>query len=192
MMIKRLFSAVLLTLVMSAIPAWAEDLDRYEEESRKVVKELAARLGGEMQKEMKAGGSAAAIKVCRDVAPAIASEASRKSGWKVGRVSLKPRNAALGLSDAWEQKVLADFEKRREKEAPADMESAEIVAEPQGRFFRYMKAIPMQGMCLKCHGADADIPQDVKDALKTEYPHDRATGYTPGRIRGAFSVKRPL
>lgn len=182
----------LFVLAAGAVAASAEDLDRFQEEGRAVVAELAARLGAELQKEMKAGGPASAIKVCRDAAPAIASELSRKTGWKVSRVSLKTRNAALGMPDAWEQKVLADFAGRMEKGKPAVLEFAEIVEEPQGRFYRYMKAIPTQGACLRCHGGEDAVPQDVKAALKAEYPHDRAVGYAPGQIRGGFSIKRPL
>lgn len=189
---KQLLISTSLLLVMSALPALADDMTQYQEESRKIIKEFASQLGGEMQKEMKANGPVAAIKVCRNVAPAIASEVSRKNGWNVGRKSLKTRNAALGMPDAWEQKVLADFEKRMEKENPANMEFAEVVTEPQGKFYRYMKAIPVQDVCLKCHGTDETIPQNVKDALKAEYPHDKATGYTLGQIRGGFSIKRPL
>ena len=189
---KQLLISTTLLLAASALPALADDMARYQDESRKIVKEFASQLGGEMQKEMQANGPVAAIKVCRNVAPAIASEVSRKNGWNVGRKSLKTRNAALGMPDAWEQKVLADFEKRMEKENPASMEFAEVVAEPQGKFYRYMKAIPVQDVCLKCHGTDETIPQNVKDALKAEYPHDKATGYTLGQIRGGFSIKRPL
>jgi len=189
---KQLLISTSLLLAMSALPALADDMAQYQEGSRKIIKEFALQLGGEMQKEMQANGPVAAIKVCRNVAPAIASEASRKNGWNVGRRSLKTRNAALGMPDAWEQKVLADFEKRMEKENPANMEFAEIVTEPQGKFFRYMKAIPVQDVCLKCHGSDDTIAPNVKDALKAEYPHDKATGYTLGQIRGGFSIKRPL
>lgn len=190
---KRIFLiAPSLLLAMSALPAFADDMAQYQEESRKIIKEFASQLGGEMQKEMKANGPVSTIKVCRDVAPAIASEVSRKNGWNVGRKSLKTRNAALGMPDAWEQKVLADFEKRMEKENPANMEFAEVVTEPQGKFFRYVKAIPVQDVCLKCHGADDAVAPGVKDALKAEYPHDKATGYTLGQIRGGFSIKRPL
>jgi hypothetical protein len=192
MMKDPILTRAVLLLAVIAVPALAEDLDRFQDEGRKVVTELAARLGAELQKEMKAGGPVAAIKVCRDVAPAIASEASRKTGWKVSRVSLKTRNPALGLPDAWEQKVLADFVERMAKGGSADMEYAAIVSEPQGRFYRYMKAIPTQGACLRCHGGEDAIPQDVKAALKAEYPHDRATGYALGQIRGGFSIRRPL
>lgn len=189
---KLLLVSVALFFVANTLPAGADDMAQYQEESRKIIKEFASQLGGEMQKEMKENGPVAAIKVCRNVAPAIASEVSRKNGWNVGRKSLKTRNAALGMPDAWEQKVLADFEKRMEKENPASMEFAEIVTEPQGKFFRYMKAIPVQDVCLKCHGTDDTITPNVKDALKSEYPHDKATGYTLGQIRGGFSIKRPL
>ena len=189
---KQLLISTSLLLAVSALPALADDMAQYQEESRKIVKEFASQLGGELQKEMKENGPVAAIKVCRNVAPAIASEVSRKNGWNVGRKSLKTRNAALGMPDAWEQKVLADFEKRMEKENPASMEFAEVVTEPQGKFYRYMKAIPVQDICLKCHGGDDTIAPNVKDALKADYPHDKATGYTLGQIRGGFSIKRPL
>lgn len=189
---KLLLVSSALFFAANTLPACADDMAQHQEESRKVIKEFASQLGGEMQKEMKENGPVATIKVCRNVAPAIASEVSRKNGWNVGRKSLKTRNAALGMPDAWEQKVLADFEKRMEKENPANMEFAEIVTEPQGKFFRYMKAIPVQDVCLKCHGTDDTIAPNVKEALKSEYPHDKATGYTLGQIRGGFSIKRPL
>jgi hypothetical protein len=175
-----------------AFPAQADDMAKYQDEARKVVKEFATRLGGELKKEMEANGPASAIKVCRDIAPAIASEASRMNGWHVSRVSLKVRNPLLGTPDAWEQKVLSDFEKRMEKENPASMEFAEIVTEPQGKYFRYMKPIPLQDVCLKCHGTDEVRAQPAKDVLATEFPHDKATGYTLGQLRGAFTIKRPL
>lgn len=181
-----------LSLLLAASAASADDMAKYQEESRKVAKEFVQQLGAELQKEMKENGPVAAIKVCRSTAPAIASDVSRKNGWHVARVSLKTRNPLLGMPDAWEQKVLADFEQRLEKENPANMEFAEIVAEPQGKFYRYMKAIPVQDVCLKCHGSAETIPQGVKEALASEYPHDKATGYTLGQIRGAITIKRPL
>lgn len=191
MKIHALTAALVLSAVSSSVMA-NDDLARYQEESRKAVKEMAGRLSGELQKEMKENGPVSAIKVCRDIAPAIASEISRKNGWRLTRVSQKVRNPLLGTPDAWEQKVLADFEKRMEKENPANMEFAEIVTEPQGKYFRYMKPIPVQDACLKCHGTPETVPPAVKDALAAEFPHDRATGYTLGQLRGAFTIKRPL
>ncbi len=171
----------------------ADDLEKFKEESRNTVKELMTQLGSAMQKEMQANGPAAAIKVCKDLAPSITSDISRKTGQRVTRVSQKTRNPLLGSPDAWEQKVLADFAARAEKENPATLEYAEITTEPQGKFLRYMKAIPMQDVCLKCHGTPESIAPQVKEQLTAAYPHDRATGYTAaGQLRGAFSIKKPV
>ncbi len=181
-----------LVLVLSAGPAMADDLAKFQEESRAVVKEMVSRLGGALQKEMTANGPAAAITVCKDLAPAITSDLSRKTGQRITRVSLRTRNPLLGSPDAWEQKVLADFARRAEKENPATIEYAEIVTEPQGKFMRYMKAIPMQDVCLKCHGSLETIAPQVKERLDAEYPHDKATGYAINQIRGAFSIKKAM
>ena len=36
------------------------------------------------------------------------------------------------------------------------------------------------------------IAPEVAQRLQTDYPHDRARGYTVGQIRGAVTIKRPL
>jgi hypothetical protein len=127
------------------------------------------------------------------VAPTIAGELSRQNGVKLTRVSLRVRNPLLGTPDAWEQGVLLSFEARLAKGEPADkLEFAETVSEPAGRYFRYMKALPVQPVCVNCHGEAANLAPEIKERIAREYPADRATGYLPGQIRGAVSVKRPL
>ncbi len=190
---KKSWLTVTLVVGLCASPAMAaDDLAKFQEDSRAVVKEMSAKLGGALQKEMTANGPAAAINVCKDLAPAITSELSRKTGQRVTRVSLKTRDPLLGMPDAWEQKVLADFAVRAQKEDPATIEYAEIVTEPQGKFMRYMKAIPVQAVCLKCHGTPETIAPQVKEQLTTEYPHDKAVGYSLNQLRGAFSIKKAL
>ncbi len=189
---RNIWLAFSLAFILGASTAMADDLVKFQEDSRKVVEEMAAQLGSALQKEMAAHGPSAAIKVCKDLAPAITSDLSRRTGQRVTRVSLKTRNPLLGSPDAWEQKVLADFAGRLEKQDPATMEFSEIVTEPQGKFMRYMKAIPMQDVCLKCHGSSETIAPQVKEQLNAEYPHDKATGYTINQIRGAFSIKKAL
>lgn len=124
---KNIWLTFSLVFVLGASPALADDLVKFQEDSRKVVKEMVSQLGSALQKEMMANGPAAAIKVCKDLAPAITSELSRKTGQRVTRVSLKTRNPLLGSPDAWEQKVLADLSGRLEKENPVSIEFAEIV-----------------------------------------------------------------
>lgn len=184
---------VLTTLALSVNAAFAEDsLAKFQEDSRALVGELSMKLGGAMQKEMMANGPVGTIKVCKDIAPAIASELSRKTGQRVARVSLKVRNPLIGSPDAWEQRTLMEFEKRLAKEGAANLEFAELVTEPQGKYLRYMKAVPVQELCLTCHGKPETMMPQVRDQLATEYPHDKATGYTLGQLRGAISIKKPL
>jgi len=99
----------------------------------------------------------------------------------------------IGTPDAWEQKVLADFDQKAAAGAkPETLETAEIVTEPQGKYFRYMKAVPTGAVCLACHGPAEKIGKEVKEQLSADYPHDKATGYGEGQIRGAITIKRPL
>lgn len=193
MRIRTLIAASL--LVLSA-PAWSQEdaaLAQFREEARKVSAEFGQKLGGELKKSIEQGGPENAIGVCKDVAPAIASDVSRKRGWKVSRVSLKIRDPLLGLPDAWEQKVLADFDRRAASgEKPETLEFAEAVTEPAGRSLRYMKAIPTQELCLGCHGPADKLAEGLKKKLSEAYPHDKATGYSVGQVRGAFTIKKPL
>lgn len=122
----------------------------------------------------------------------ISADISKKHGWDVGRTSLRVRNPA-NVPDAWEEKVLRDFEKRKAAgEDPARLEYAEIVNQSGKSTFRYMKAIviPAGAPCLACHGRELDA--SVAGKLRERYPNDRATGFREGDLRGAFSVSQPL
>lgn len=150
-------------------------------------------LAGKLLAEINANGAESAIGVCKTMAPNAAAELSVKQGAKISRVSLRPRNPVLGHADAWEQKVLIDFDQRAAKgEKPETLEHFETVDEPAGRYFRYMKALPVQPLCLNCHGAPEAIPQGIRARLAAEYPGDRATGYRAGEIRGAITIKRAI
>lgn len=57
---------------------------------------------------------------------------------------------------------------------------SDVVTEPGGRYYRFMKPITIQPQCLLCHGP------------RSQYPFDAATGYKAGELRGAVSIKQPL
>ena len=175
--------------LMGAAPAEEEQVVN----ARRIASDLTQQLGARLRAELAQGGPDNAIAVCRDVAPQLAGRLSRESGARVARVSLKTRNPLLGTPDAWEQRALAEMDRRAAAgEKPETMEVTEVVDEPAGRYFRYLRAIPVQPLCLTCHGSPDTIPPAVQERLRTDYPHDRATGYSLGQIRGAVSIKRPL
>lgn len=168
-----------------------DDARKMVEDARKASNDLIAQVRGELTKAIESSGPLRAIIVCKYSVPEISSSMSRRTGWKVSRVSLKPRNPALGAADTWEQRVLADFERRAEKgEKGEELEFSEIVTEPSGRYFRYMKALPVAPLCMNCHGDK--VSEAIRAQLAMEYPHDKAVGYQLGQIRGAVTIKRPL
>lgn len=170
--------------------ASAGDIEERRAASMEVVKEFMGELKGELQKAMKAGGPVNAIGVCNSVAPAIAAKQSEKHGWEVGRTSLKTRNPA-NKPDAWEKDVLEKFDQRQAAgEAPKTMYYEEVVEQDGKQYYRFMKAIPTGGVCLKCHGEN--IAEPVKAKLDKLYPQDKARGYKMGDIRGAFTIKQPM
>jgi hypothetical protein len=192
-MIRTLATLLLSSAMFASGSARADaDFDAALAESRSLAGQLGSQLGAALKKELSTGGPESAIGVCRQVAPDLAGQLSRQSGARVARVSLRTRNPLLGQPDAWEQAVLQDFERRLSAgEKPETLEHAELVTEPAGRSFRYMKAIPVQPMCLGCHGATESMAPAIRERLAADYPQDRAVGYAPGQLRGAFSVRKP-
>ena len=180
----------LLAMAMISTSLMADDLKDRADASRATVKEFGETLKGKMQMAMKAGGPLNAIKVCNADAPGIATDMSNKKGWDVGRTSLKIRSAA-NAPDAWETKVLNDFEKQKAEGAdPKKLEHYEVVTENGKKVFRYMKAIPTGEVCTNCHGDSIDPA--VKAKLEELYPNDQATGFKVGDIRGAFTITQPM
>ena len=186
-----IFTAVLTVLVAS--PVAATDLSVYNKDAMKVTQTFVKTLGKEMASAMKGGGAEGAVLVCRDAAPQLTGDISRKTGWKVTRVGTRVRNSMLGMPDSWEQNVLIAFEQRKTAgEGFEKMFFSEVVEEPDGQYFRFMKAIPVKKGCLQCHGDETQIKPEIAELLKQHYPHDLARGYKAGDLRGAVSIKRPL
>ncbi|MDD3884691.1 MAG: DUF3365 domain-containing protein [Gallionella sp.] len=185
--------ALISLLALPGLAGATEQIETYRQESRAIVGPFMQQLMAENKKAITEGGPESAVKVCKEIAPKLAGDLSRQQGLKLTRVSLKVRNPMLGTPDAWEQKTLKSFEQRMAKGEKADtMEVAEIVSEPGGKYFRYMKAIALQPGCVSCHGGPESISDATRARLAEDYPHDQATGYVPGQIRGAVSLKRPL
>lgn len=181
-------------LALFTLPAFAgDDLNALKDESRAAAGPFLKSLAEANKKAVQEGGPESAIKVCKDIAPAMASELSRQKGWKVTRVGTRVRNPMLGTPDEWEQKALKKLQQRLDKgEKPETLEIAEVVKEPNGKSFRYLKGIVLQPGCVSCHGKPEELTEGVKATLAAEYPHDAATGYAPGQLRGGLSIKRKL
>lgn len=157
-----------------------------------IANRFGAELMGKLQAAMAQGGPVAAVDICQVEAPLIASRLSRETGWQVHRVGTRVRNPHAGQPDAWEQFALQELDRRvRAGEPPDQLVIATTVREPQGDAHRYLRAIVTGPLCLACHGAPDQQSPELRAALAKAYPHDAATGYALGELRGAFSLRRP-
>lgn len=182
-----------IALLISALPALAQDLGTLTAETKKAVMPVVPKVVAAMQEAVAEKGIAGAIPVCKELAPQLIKEKRLETGWDIRRVSLKTRNAERGTPDLWEVRQLADFNIRAANgEKPEMLEKSEVVTINGKQVFRYMKALPVADVCMKCHGPAEGLDAGLRAKLAENYPHDQATGYTPGQIRGALTVKRPL
>ena len=156
----------------------------YVEEARGITQQFQQTLKHELQAAIKTGGLKKAVDVCSIRAPEIAEEITAETGWTIGRTSLKTRNPK-NRPTAQEKEVLDEFASR--KSAGEDLAKMEW-GQQQGANIRYMKTIPMKGLCLNCHGMTVDA--SLKNHIKELYPLDTATGFKIGDIRGAFSLQK--
>lgn len=184
---------LIITALFAALPMAASantEIPAKHAEARQIAKEFGGMLKPELGKAMKSGGPVHAVGMCKDKAPEIAQTLSAKTGWDVNRVSLKPR-AKTAYADSWETETLNWFEAQAAAGKDiSKLEKFEIVKVGGQDTIRYMKPLGTAAVCLTCHGEA--IPQGVADKVKALYPHDMATGYKLGQIRGAFSFKQAV
>lgn len=182
-----------IALLFAALPALAQDIGALTADTRKTVLPVVPKVVAAMQEAVAEKGVAGAIPVCKEEAPALIKEKRTETGWDIRRVSLKARNSERATPDLWEARQLADFNIRASNGEKIDsIEKSEIVTIDGKQVLRYMKALPVGDVCLKCHGPAETLDAGVKAKLAESYPHDQATGYAKGQIRGALTVKRPL
>ena len=187
-MIARVSLPLLAALLLGACAS-----DKVAPDQAMMAREAQARseiLADRFQKEllsaltaaMAAEGPQGAIGVCSSIAPALAAQLSEESGASVRRTALRARNRAA-KADATEQRVMEGW-----ANAPLgeDGKPRRWTAH-EGDQYRYMRAIPTMPMCLACHGEN--IAPEVTAAIRANYPGDQATGFAPGQLRGAFSIR---
>lgn len=171
------------------VMAMAQDNIVLENQAREKIKTFAESLRSELVMAIQQGGIEQGISICHHRAPEIAAQMSI-DGWRLGRTSLKVRNAE-NTPDSWEKNVLQQFQRRYEKgEDIQSLTASATVSNQISTHFRYMQAIPADGVCLACHGTD--LAPSTKKVLEKYYPNDQATGYKINELRGAFSLMKAL
>ena len=189
-----LLVSVVFTGAAYSATAPSDELAQREQASKQVAQQFVKQLGGHLKKEMKSNGPVQAIKVCKEIAPEIASQLSIENGWSITRVSNKVRNPSSGLPDRWESEVLAEFAALAAKGGDYSTMKKSIIVDENGvLYYRFMKPIAInKPVCLKCHGDNEQVPEKVQAELAKQYPFDLARNYKEGELRGAISIKQPM
>jgi hypothetical protein len=154
--------------------------------------ELVATLMARLTAALAEGGPEAAVRVCSEVAQDVTRAAGAGDGLVLRRTSLRTRNPA-NAPDPFERAWLDRAERAIAAGQPA-LPLYEVVAGPAGgRELRHLRPIVFPGgICASCHGPEDAMSVEVRTLLRERYPADRATGYAPGDLRGAISVRVPL
>lgn len=185
---------ILLLTFFTTLGACAQDTQQTVETFRQDAAAKIKTLGGSLKQElgaaMQSGGPVAAVEICQLKAPQITQDLNTSNNISIKRTSLKLRNPD-NAPDAWERQVLESFEHKLAKGTPAsELSHMESFKSDSTTTLRMMRAIPVQGLCLACHGDKNNMDPVLLEKLENLYPNDLATGYQTGEIRGAFSVSR--
>lgn len=153
-------------------------IERSEALANQFQSELKKELGTALGK----AGPIGAVGVCQSAAPAIAQRLSEENGAIVRRIARKNRNPNGALSSDLEP-LYSQLEA-----SPMDEGKPRVVHGVKDGRFTYMRAIPMKEQpCTVCHGSEID--PDLETAINAAYPQDRAKGFQPGELRGAFVIE---
>ncbi|MEA3413392.1 MAG: DUF3365 domain-containing protein [Pseudomonadota bacterium] len=128
--------ALCLTLgATTALAADPQDIEARATEARAAGNQLFLELKKVVTEAAQAQGAAAAIEVCNVKALPTTRRVSEEAGMEVGRTSHKLRNPE-NAPDAWEQKVLVEFQARKTAgESLENMEYYEVVEEDGKRSY---------------------------------------------------------
>jgi hypothetical protein len=175
-------------LIAGSCPAMAAD---QPDKQLVASRALAGQLGFELKTALTAAlqdSPESAIAVCNERAPQITAQITPDSDTTVGRTSARIRNPKNVATD-WQRAVLNDFQNRvRAGESPFNLEYFATVTNSGVTEQRYMKAIPVEPLCLTCHGSALSL--SLQQAIKAKYWNDKAVGYKVGDLRGAVYVVR--
>ena len=174
---------ILLSGLLLTSAAMADNM-AVKQEGVKYIKMLGGAIKSQLQakiKEDKTGLTALAF--CASSVDDITNEVNKKlpAYTKVRRTALKVRNGKVNTPDATDKKVMEEYVAAIEakKFSPKDIKVVE-----DGDVTRVYKPLVAKAACLKCHGND--LSPKISDAIRSAYPHDKATGFKEGDLRGVI------
>ena len=128
------------------------------------------------------GDHATAMSACSSVAMQMTNDYNNiTNGVKIRRTALKYRNPA-NKPDEIDKEVMYRFQA---------VKNFKPVAGDMGSNYRVYKPLITKASCLYCHGSKSDINPKIAKMIQKKYPHDMATGFKLGELRGVVVAEFP-
>ncbi len=172
--------SALLILTTLLLLGWTMQQIDPDEIVASAQKELAAKLKAALD----SGGPIAALETCSVEALTTTQKIADQYGVTVRRATLKPRNPYNTANDL-ERTALLDMESALRTRGVAD--TMTITADGIVTVLYPIRVV--EKPCMACHGTvDKEISSETAAAIAERYPDDKATGYAPGQLRGAWVI----
>lgn len=151
-------------------------------QGREITAAVFAVLSTEVSTSMQKGGVEKTVPYCQLRAYPITDSLAKAYDAVIKRTSHKIRNP-LNAPDSLERKIIDDYLSDKSKQVPKVIHSSE-------KEFRYFAPILLATPCMKCHGKlEEDISPENYSLIQQLYPNDQAIGFSPGDLRGIWSVR---
>lgn len=174
--------AALLGVAHAAAPADPQ-LSAAAQRGEAAMTALQRQLSARLMEELGRGGPEAAVKVCRDEAQQLTERVVAEQGIELGRTSHRLRNPA-NAPRPWVAKLLPAYAGRKADEVePTVVDLGDRVG--------VVKPLPLQQLCLTCHGDRSAMAPEVRAMIERAYPEDEATGFALGEVRGLVWAEVP-
>ena len=165
-----------------------DEVARATQRAEQAASRLLGQLVSELSAALSAGPPHTAVDVCGQAAQRVTQEAAEREKLSMRRVALRFRNPK-NSPDEYEKATLEKW--IREGDVP--QHHSEVVdLEGGGRELRYLRPIMLKPLCTACHGRPPEISSQTREAIQERYPNDLATGFRPGELRGAVSIRVAL
>lgn len=135
-------------------------------------------LFAELSAALNESGPSHAIQICSERAPEIAEQISEEHQLTIARTSSKLRNPD-NAPPLWARMI-----------TEPNPNEPNIMTNNAGDL-AVLSPIQLAPTCLQCHGSESDITPQTRATLNKLYPHDQATGYKAGDLRGWFVIDVP-
>lgn len=166
-------------------PVHAFDPEPWLDKGNRVQGASFAVLSTKLKTSLATEGVAGAVSYCNMAAYPLTDTLSQMYDCSIRRATRRPRNP-LNQANEYEFAILDNWEKDLKNGVPL----VAVVQELSPDTVMYYSPIRIQPLCLNCHGqVGKEVTPEIATQLLGLYPDDQATGYSPGDLRGMWSIR---